>query len=275
MKRFSMPMMVVAVLGACGHPDQEAETEADDVEETGTVEQGMNGGPKAHDKGYDKARDTVYQAGTFDDLATSHFTGEVPYREVVKHGDFGVGTMSHVDGEMIALDGVFYSIRDDLVPRRVDPKTPAPFAQVTYFSPDSRGDISSLSGIAAVQTALAGLAPDLRTFYAFKAEGTFSSITVRSIHRQEEPYPPIGDVIATQVVRVLTNVRGTMLGFRTPPWAGATAFAGYHFHFITHDRKLAGHVLDVSTDRVKVEIDDKHNLSVDLLGQDNDRGKHH
>lgn len=272
MKSYFVPTLIALAIGACGHPDQ-ADEAVGEEESEGTTTAALHGSNVEWLE--TRARDTVFQAGTFDDLATSHFTGEVAYGQVARHGDFGVGTMEHVDGEMIAIDGVFYSIKDDLIPRRIDPRTATPFAQVTFFRADSQADISNLGSFAAVQSALGALAPDLRTFYAFRAEGTFSSITIRSIHRQEEPYPPISQVIATQVTRTLTNARGTVLGFRTPAWAGNTAFSNYHFHFISADRSVAGHVLDVATGAdVKVGIDDKHALEINLLGRDDDFGHH-
>ena len=35
------------------------------------------------------------------------YDGPATFNEVSKHGDFGIGTVNHLDGEMIGLDGFF------------------------------------------------------------------------------------------------------------------------------------------------------------------------
>ncbi|WHX15610.1 acetolactate decarboxylase [Streptomyces malaysiensis subsp. malaysiensis] len=35
-------------------------------------------------------------------------TGEVTIGELLRHGDFGVGTFNHLDGEMVILGGSCY-----------------------------------------------------------------------------------------------------------------------------------------------------------------------
>ena len=39
------------------------------------------------------------------------YDGDLTYQELARHGDFGLGTFEALDGEMIALEGVFYQIK--------------------------------------------------------------------------------------------------------------------------------------------------------------------
>jgi hypothetical protein len=55
----------------------------------------------------------VWQTSTMGALIEGLYDGNVMYRDVMKHGDFGVGTFNALDGEMIALDGRFFRLRND------------------------------------------------------------------------------------------------------------------------------------------------------------------
>ena len=52
---------------------------------------------------------------------------------LLEHGDFGIGTVEGIDGEMMVLDGVAYRAGTDLAPETVPAGTLIPFAMLTYF----------------------------------------------------------------------------------------------------------------------------------------------
>ncbi len=81
--------------------------------------------------------------------------------------------------------------------------------------------------------------------YAIRLQGTFPYLKVRSVPKQMPPYRPLNDVVNQQQhLFELRNVQGTLVGFRLPQYLKGVNAAGYHFHFITSDRKAGGHVLD-------------------------------
>src|SRR6187200_28168 len=47
----------------------------------------------------------LFQASTIGALLEGSFEGDVRFAE---HADLGLGTLNHLDGEMVALDGHFY-----------------------------------------------------------------------------------------------------------------------------------------------------------------------
>ena len=55
----------------------------------------------------------IYQASTLQALAPGYTKPVVTVRELLEHGDTGLGTFEHVDGEMIIPDGVCYQAKDD------------------------------------------------------------------------------------------------------------------------------------------------------------------
>lgn len=58
-----------------------------------------------------------------------------------------------------------------------------------------------------------------------------------------------------QVEFVFDDVSGTLVGFRCPEYVKGINVAGYHLLFISEDRGAGGHVLEVRTGDVTVEID--------------------
>ena len=54
--------------------------------------------------------DTLFQVSAFNTFSAGNFDGNTTFAELEKHGDFGIGTLNGLNGEMIALNGVFYQI---------------------------------------------------------------------------------------------------------------------------------------------------------------------
>ena len=71
----------------------------------------------------------------------------------------------------------------------------------------------------------------------------FQSVHVRSVPKQQRPYPPLAEVIAQQQVSELRDVSGTMMGFCFPDALDGIEMVGSHLHFLTDDRTRGGHVL--------------------------------
>ena len=55
----------------------------------------------------------VYQTSTMGALLDGVYEGDVTTRELLRHGDFGLGTFNRLDGEMLVLGGVCYQLRGD------------------------------------------------------------------------------------------------------------------------------------------------------------------
>ena len=51
-------------------------------------------------------RQTVFQCSLMSALLAGVYDGELTVRELLQHGDFGLGTFNSLDGEMIIVDGV-------------------------------------------------------------------------------------------------------------------------------------------------------------------------
>lgn len=47
----------------------------------------------------------IFQTSTINALVESVYDGDVTFAELARHGDFGLGTLNALYGEMVALDG--------------------------------------------------------------------------------------------------------------------------------------------------------------------------
>ena len=61
----------------------------------------------------DSLHHTLFQTSTIDALLDGNYDGDISFAELEANGDFGLGTFDALDGEMVALYGVFYQIRAD------------------------------------------------------------------------------------------------------------------------------------------------------------------
>src|SRR3712207_3336862 len=93
---------------------------------------------------------TLFQTSTIDALLDGNYDGDLSFRELSEHGDFGLGTLDALDGEMIALDGDFYQIGADGRAYRVDGRTKTPFAVVTVFEPGASHTLDAAPDFAAL-----------------------------------------------------------------------------------------------------------------------------
>ena len=80
----------------------------------------------------------LFQASTIGALLEGSFEGDVSFAELAEHGDLGLGTVNHLDGEMIALDGRFYraDVEGNVIEVPLAERTP--FAVVVALRSGSR-----------------------------------------------------------------------------------------------------------------------------------------
>ena len=190
-------------------------------------------------------RETLYQVSTINALMTGVYDGVEPFSTVEKHGDFGIGTFDALDGEMVALDGVYYQVKSDGSVVKVPGSAMTPFATVTFFDPDLTITTRTEMNYTGFATSLSGELPSENVIYAIRMHGAFPDMKVRSVPRQSPPYLPLTAAVANQTVFPYHDVTGTVVGFYLPPFFSGLNVPGYHLHFISDDRTKGGHILDM------------------------------
>lgn len=194
---------------------------------------------------------TLHQTGTIEALSAGDYAGQTRMPTLAAQGDFGLGTFDALNGEMVVLDGVVYQITVDGVVHKAKPGQTAPFAQVARFAGSldlGRVDGLDLPGLTA---ALAARLPDPSKMCAVRVDGRFDALTVRSVPAQTKPWPTLAEAVARQATYPLADEQGTLVGFYTPPGLPALSPPGWHFHYLSADRRRGGHVLSLKVDAAK------------------------
>src|ERR671918_785835 len=137
---------------------------------------------KKRDLGSDeRAYHTLFQTSTVDALLEGKYDGDVSFAQLKERGDFGLGTLNALDGEMIALDGRFYQVKADGRAYPVDERARTPFAVVTTFEPDIRRSITTPMDFRALCEHLDRLIGDEPGCCAIRVDGSFDRVKTRSV----------------------------------------------------------------------------------------------
>ena len=206
----------------------------------------------------------LFQASTVGALLDGAYEGDVSFAQLAEHGDFGLGTLNGLDGEMIAVDGRFYRADVDGAIHEVGGADRTPFAVTVWFEPTVEFELDEPLENDEFLAKLDERLPAAANSCAVRIDGDFDLVHARSVPRQEPPYRPLGEVVADQHVFDFRKASGTLVGFRFPDFAEGLEVSGYHLHFITDDRSRGGHVLSCRPARVRVQIDPSNDLHVEL-----------
>jgi acetolactate decarboxylase len=203
----------------------------------------------------------AFQAATIDALLHGHYEGDLDIATLVRHGDLGLGTVDHLDGELIVVDREAWSARVDGSLRRVPDDERTPFAVVTPFRPDVEVAVEGPLEHDALLALIDDNARDAA--HAVRVDGVID-VHARSVPRQEPPYRPLAEVVREQHVFDLRGLEGTLVGFRFPTVAQGVEVPGYHLHAIAADRSAGGHVLRCRLQRGTVRIGAVTDLHLEL-----------
>jgi alpha-acetolactate decarboxylase len=206
----------------------------------------------------------VYQFSTISALLEGVYDGDVTVADILRHGDFGLGTFNHLDGEMVILDGVCYRLRADGTATRAAPTDRTPFAAVTRFHSDFEFAIQTRTGRSEVIGAIDRKIESPNLIYAVRITGRFAELHTRTVMEQRLPYPPLTEATEGQAETRFTDVTGVLVGFRTPDFEQGISVAGYHLHFLNSDRTSGGHVLDFSLEHGDVAVSGASQLHLSL-----------
>jgi acetolactate decarboxylase len=137
----------------------------------------------------------VFQSSTINALLKGIYDGDVTFGELKRNGDFGLGTINGLDGEMIGLAGTFYQIKADGVAYPVEDSVKTPFSVVSFFAPDDTLELDTADSYTQLKRHIDGLLPSQNIFYAIRIDGNFKYIKTRSVPGQQKPYPPLVEVV--------------------------------------------------------------------------------
>jgi len=209
-------------------------------------------------------KETVYQVALLQSLAMGYFDGSITVKDLKTHGDTGIGTFEGLNGEMIVLDGVVYQADQDCKINVMSDKDKVPFSNVTFFEKDFSVKLKDVPSKAELEKILNEIL-DKRgrnSFYVVKMPAKFNEILVRSERGTKEPYPTLVEALKTQKEISPKNIEGTIVGLYCPDFMSSLNSVGWHFHFISADKKIGGHVLELNINSGEAQLDKTDNFQM-------------
>ncbi|KIW15508.1 alpha-acetolactate decarboxylase [Exophiala spinifera] len=210
------------------------------------------------------AYNEIYQYSLVNALMSGVSDSGITVGQLIEKGNVGLGTFVKMRGELVLLDGKVYQLQAEGNVRVADSEEQLPYAVCTNFKPQAtvKATLDTKDSIDGVLEKFNNHASNL--FMAYRIEGVFKRLKCRTVKGQEYDGQPLAELGKTQYVSNHDNIEGTIVGFRTPEaWQGFFV-AGEHMHFISKDRKLGGHVLELSGAEVTMGIATINNLHLEL-----------
>ena len=204
------------------------------------------------------ATNVLYQYSVMAALMDGVAEHGLPLGRLLKHGNFGLGTFRHMAGEMAMNEGRAWQMTSDGGIRELDAAAEAkqdndasccPFAMVTNFQPTVHDALPVDASPVKTKDDFAAwldrrLPANARNqFVALRLKGSFASVTIRVIPAQSFRGQKLAELTAAQSEHTATELRGTVVGFRSPGYAAGVGVPGLHLHFLSDDDTYGGHIL--------------------------------
>jgi acetolactate decarboxylase len=197
---------------------------------------------------------TLFQVSTSGALVAGVYDREVSVRSILEHGDFGLGTFANLDGEMVVLDGRVYQVQGSGRVSEAFPEAGAPFAVVTRFSPQTDVETTAVVSFKDLETRCDQYRKSGNIFYAVRLDGHFKRVRTRAVN-PPQPGTRLVDAAKAQSEFTFADVDGTLVGLWSPGFSSAFSVAGYHFHFLSGDRRHGGHLLDLEAGPLRLRVE--------------------
>jgi acetolactate decarboxylase len=206
---------------------------------------------------------TLFQVSTSVALVQGVYQGAVRVGTLREHGDHGLGTFENIDGEMVVVDGRFFQVRSDGSVHEVADHVLSPFAVVTRFTPHNAIQMERCPDLASMAAAFDRLRPSDNYFFAVRVDGHFDYVKTRAMCKTAEGVP-LAVAASQQPEFECEHMAGTLVGFWTPEYAKTLNIPGYHLHFLSHDHRRGGHLLQCRGRQLCLQIQREGALSIAL-----------
>jgi acetolactate decarboxylase len=212
---------------------------------------------------FDVPQHTLFQVSTSGALVQGIYERALSSRFLLNYGDFGLGTVENLAGEMVVLDGAIYQARSDGKVLNITDDVGTPFAVVTHFTADQDQTIESASSFEEITKICDQYRDSDNLFYAFRIDGRFAHIHTRAMKATLDGLP-LAKAAAIQPEFEFTDVVGTLVGIWAPQFSSAINIAGYHFHFLSEDRTKGGHLLKCSGKNLRIRVERVNDFHLSL-----------
>lgn len=212
----------------------------------------------------------LYQYGIADAFVGGLYRGTLPLEDLKRKGDFGLGAPDLVDGELTMYDGRFYQTKATGNTAEPDGHLKTSLFFITFFKPEIFFSVNSRIDEKSLQQRITDELKHKNNIYAIKVSGKFSRMVTRAFPPMEkEPFPPLSSVANTQNVFDFSDEKGILVGYYIPDYLNGINVKGFHFHYLSEDRKHGGHVLAFTGEHLNIEIAEMKSFELETSKDDN------
>ncbi|MFC0232441.1 acetolactate decarboxylase [Vagococcus entomophilus] len=201
----------------------------------------------------------LYQHGTLAYLVEGMFEGSLTMAELLQQGNFGIGTLEGLDGEVTILNGTAYHADSSgevrILSEKETVQTLIPYGSVSNFdSKLSKKEKLVHTDLDEMKHRTLKLAKTNNALLSVHIKGNFQNVKIRIMPKQVVPYPRLVEVSDQQPEYEYASLSGDIIGFFTPSLLSGVAAPGFHLHFLSEDKKVSGHLLFAHAVNGKLEV---------------------
>ena len=202
----------------------------------------------------------LYQVSTLQALMLGYIKGVISVKELLKHGDTGLGTFEDLDGEMIVIDGHCYRASSNGQMYEPDLDYGIPFAVATKLKGVRSWDWDEINGIDTLTAMLNNKIEahfGLNSMHIVRIDGDFDFIDARSeLPSRKAQHVSLKELLnTTQYSFRFEKISGSVICLYFPDYMDGLNLPGWHLHFISKDRSMGGHVFDLKINSCRVKLD--------------------
>ncbi|CRY75994.1 TPA: acetolactate decarboxylase [Yersinia enterocolitica] len=210
----------------------------------------------------------VFQLSIYGATFVGLLDGVLDLAQIKKYGDFGIGAIESLEGELTLSNGIFYHANSDGDIQTPEPHFKTPKMTVTKYIADRKFTIDEEITYPTFKKILMGKLPSLNYIYAIRVKATYKWVKLMSYPKQVKPYPTIDVISGNKIINTINNIEGNMIGFYTPLPLVDLCGPSLHFHLFDSEHKLGGHIVDFCFSGITVEYQYKNTLNIQLPDND-------
>ncbi len=210
----------------------------------------------------------MYQISTLQALLQGYTKTVVTVEEFCQNGEIGLGTFEDVNGEMIMLDGKVYRASDSGAVEEMKPNAGVPFAVNSYMDNAVAFEIEAGGSVDELKKQLNTVIDEdfgLNSMYVVRLDGFFPCVRARSEEGYRSHHIALSEILKkNQKDFMFENTQGSIVAVYFPDYMDGINAAGWHFHYISADRKIGGHVYDLSYEKLSCLRTKQQNIQIQL-----------
>lgn len=210
---------------------------------------------------------TLFQGSTFLSLNNKNYEGSWKIQDILKQGNYGLGTFHKTNGEMIIKNGIAYLADENLNLSVAKNSVKSPFYVVGNIGNEFKNSI--LNSEINMNDFFSKLENDLNLKnypIIFNIETNLINATIRSVKEQQIPFTKFIEGLEKYEVRKhFEKIKGNLIGVWFPKHFSSINVPGFHLHFVDSENKIGGHVLNFSINgKYKISFEKMINLNLNL-----------